>query len=525
MSEKIFLSSAAVEIAEGQNCRYATFMISVLDEYDLNGRMIPKESGELYHSTMIGFPILAKMVCDKNGEPVDFAGHEMYFVEENGETQVRFDTEAVGSVIETWIEDREVAGYEGTKSCIMIKAKLWSDRYPEYFKVLDKLWSKNNVKTSWELAVSEVINTVQGRILKTFSFLGNTLLGSNVLGAVPGAGLYEYAEADPEIELAMALSRDMAGQKFSRKEDEGLNTVEETTVLETLVSTETQEDTEPAVVEAPVEGVETEESIVSAEESTVEEQNGSADPAPETDGDAPEETDEEHVSEVEESEVIEEPVVEETASLTDRDIRRGISEAYYKEFEQWTDVFYVFPEEHQAWLRVYPNESELDYIVVTYAVEGDKVTVSNPTPAKLTVAVSEVNKTIEDLRSAVASAAAEIAGLKEEIATLMPYKEAADEAERQRVEAETAQKKANFKARMISSKLFTEEEIETSEALKGLIENLDETGLKSEIAERYMKSLETATAKVEVSEKKEVIRVDTTAADDASFIRAYIYRD
>ena len=136
-TEKIVLSGSPIEIAEYADHKMATFLISVLDEYDLNGRMIPKESGELYHSTIVGFPILAKMVCDEAGDPMDFAGHEMYLVmDEEGNTQVRFNTHPIGSVVESWIEKRNVAGYVGQKDCIMIKAKLWSTRYPEYFAVL-----------------------------------------------------------------------------------------------------------------------------------------------------------------------------------------------------------------------------------------------------------------------------------------------------------------------------------------------------------------------------------------------------
>lgn len=454
-NEKIVLSGAPVEIAEFEDHKLATFLISVLDEYDLNGRMIPKESGELYHSSIVGFPILAKMVCNEAGEPVDFAGHEMYIVtDEEGNSQVRFNTHPIGSVVESWIEERPVAGYIGNKSCIMIKAKLWSTRYPEYFAVLDKLWATHNVKSSWELTVHEAVQTARGRILKAFSFIGNTLLGSNVLGAVPGAGVYEYAQADGELELACALSKDVCIEEAQRKEEGNLEN--ENVTPETVAENEVQEH--------ELQEHELQEQVSETHEETQEQETQ------------------------EQSEEIQEPV-----------------------------------EENE------PEEAE----VHEEAQEGEPVE---------GIDVDSFEQTIQELRSqlaarddAIAKANEKINELSAQIAALQPYKDAADQAEQERIEAEMAQKRAQFKEKMVVSKLFTEDELETSEELRGMIERLDEAALKNEIAERFMAKLgEEPTAEPEIAQVEtaakaanEVSRTQLGEGDTDSkaFMRIFLGRD
>ncbi len=433
----------------------ATFLISVLDEYDLNRRMIPKESGELYHSSIIGFPILAKMVCNEAGDPVDFAGHEMYIVlDKAGNRQVRFNTHPIGSVVESWIEEREVAGYTGKKSCIMIKAKLWSTRYPAYFSVLDKLWAAHNVKSSWELTVQEAVQTAKGRILKAFSFIGNTLLGSNVLGAVPGAGVYEYAQADPELELATALSKDVFIEETQRKED---------VVLENM-------DQKQVVSEAE-EVIENKAEVLAEESAPAHEERGSL-PVESTEGTSEEKR-----------------IETEGAMLTENDLRRRINEAYQIQYDKWGWVAFWFPADNEAWLEYEGRPTDMDYMRVTYSVENDTVSITNAEAVKLAVSVAEVNGALAARDDAIAKANERINALSAQVAALQPYKDVADQAERERIEAETAEKRKEFRNKMISSKLFTDQEIEISEKLKAMIDSLDESALKAEIAERFMAKL------------------------------------
>jgi len=221
ISENIMVfTGSLIEVASEKSddtCKYATFLISVLDEYDRMGRLIPYETGVQCHETLRGFPIVAKLLRDRGKRPIDFGAHEVrQWTNRKGETQTTFDTFPVGSVVDTWIEEREVPGYEGIKQCIMAKAKLWTCRSPEYFTVLDKLYAENKVTSSWEMITSEVEEQPLGKkILKAFSFIGNALLGTNSIPAVKGAGIYEYAEAEEEYcqtseELNEALLRDIS---------------------------------------------------------------------------------------------------------------------------------------------------------------------------------------------------------------------------------------------------------------------------------------------------------------------------
>ena len=211
------LTAYPIELAQGDDtCKYATFLISVLDEYDRMGRMIPKEAGEKYHETLRGFPLVAKLIKDRANRGIDFGAHEMRkYRKRNGQEEVTFDTYPIGSVVDTWIEQREVAGYDGLKDCIMARAKLWTCRSPEYFKVLDRLWEEGQVSSSWELIVSEKEEQSLGRkILRAFSFIGNAILGTTSVPAVRGAGILEYAEAEEEYvqtteDLNEALLKDL----------------------------------------------------------------------------------------------------------------------------------------------------------------------------------------------------------------------------------------------------------------------------------------------------------------------------
>lgn len=310
------LTAYPIELAQGDDtCKYATFLISVLDEYDRMGRMIPKEAGEKYHETLRGFPIVAKLIKDRANRGIDFGAHEMRkYRKRNGQEEVTFDTYPIGSVVDTWIEQREVAGYDGLKDCIMARAKLWTCRSPEYFKVLDRLWEEGQVSSSWELIVSEKEEQSLGRkILRAFSFIGNAILGTTSVPAVRGAGILEYAEAEEEYvqtteDLNEALLKDLQEQEESTLNEEvkDVAPVEESVVSEETEVTEAAAPAaeEPTAVE-PEAGGTAEVSTESAEAAPVD--------APET---QPAETAETVVEVIEEPTVNVDELINQVAELT-----------------------------------------------------------------------------------------------------------------------------------------------------------------------------------------------------------------
>lgn len=256
----ILLSSKPVEISEYKDYKLATFLISVLDEYDLSGRMIPRSVAEKCGETIIGAPILAKLIYDPfTGKPCDFGGHETYWtVDDDGRDVIKFGTEPIGGVTKQWIESRKIEGFDTPKECLMIQAKIWVSRFPEYAKVLDKLLEEGKVSSSWELTVHDEEWTSAGRILRDITFIGNCIIG--VYPAVPQAGITEYASVKDnhdELSLAVALSKDMAAIARDENDQKGKEPMDNQMTPETQTST-----AEPT---APTENPSTAESATTVE--------------------------------------------------------------------------------------------------------------------------------------------------------------------------------------------------------------------------------------------------------------------
>ena len=437
--ESVLLEGTVLEVASYENYKEATILVSVLDQPDLENRIITEEAGEEYYSTLIGYPLLAKLKKNILGKPQDFGGHEMFEItDKNGKKKKKFNTIAIGSIVDAWIEERELDEYEGQQKCILCKAKLWTSRYPEYFKVFDKLWNKGKLSTSWELTATNVEEDDNGnKIYKVFEYIGLALLGSSKTPAVPGAGVLEYAELEEnyDTELASALEKDIANLDINYAEKEDLN----------LADKEKKE----------------KENIKDNTENT------------------------------------------EIASLTDNDLFRLIGEKCRKKIGcTWGYISYWFPEEHTIWYKPCNGELKLEYKLFTYSVSDNEVEVSEPTDVTLTVSVDKINEElaeknekIETLTAelelkneAVISAGEKIGKLKVEISELEPYKEKVETAEKERIEAEIAEEKKSLKENLLKTNLFTEDEIAKAEIAE-FIEARDKSAINNLIANRYIASL------------------------------------
>lgn len=460
--ESVLLEGTVLEVASYENYKEATILVSVLDQPDLENRIITEEAGEEYYSTLIGYPLLAKLKRNIFGKPQDFGGHEMFEItDKNGKKKKKFNTIAIGSIVDAWIEERELDEYEGQQKCILCKAKLWTSRYPEYFKVFDKLWNKGKLSTSWELTATNVEEDDNGnKIYKVFEYIGLALLGSSKTPAVPGAGVLEYAELEEnyDTELACALEKDIANLDINYAEKEDLN----------LADKEKKE----------------KESIKDNTENT------------------------------------------EIASLTDNDLFRLIGEKCRKKIGcSWGYISYWFPEEHTVWYKPCNDELQLEYKLFTYSVDDNEVEVSEPTDVTLTVSVDKINEElaeknekIETLTAelelkneAVISAGEKIGKLKVEISELEPYKEKVETAEKERIETEIAEEKKSLKENLLKTNLFTEDEIAKAEIAE-FIEARDKSAINNLIANRYIASL----SETQVAEKtdEEITSVASLENDD-----------
>ena len=218
--------------------------------------------------------------------------------------------------------------------------------------------------------------------------------------------------------------------------------------------------------------------------------------------------------------------------LTDWDIREKLESAYKATYGKWAWANWLFPADGIAWMRDDDCKGDTDMIQVSFAVNGDELTITDAKPAKLAVSVASINDVVAEKDEALVQANARINELSDEIASLRPYKEAADAAEQARIEAETAEQRKAFQASMMKTKLFQAEEFETSEKLKNIVEAMDETAMKAEIAERFMKSIsenlepekapESVKASVEVAEQEKRIMDDGGQADSAAFMRYFL---
>lgn len=501
--ESVLLEGTVLEIASYENYKEATILVSVLDQPDLENRIITEEAGEEYYSTLIGYPLLAKLKKNIFGKPQDFGGHEMFEItDKNGKKKKKFNTIAIGSIVDAWIEERELDEYEGQQKCILCKAKLWTSRYPEYFKVFDKLWNKGKLSTSWELTATNVEEDDNGnKIYKVFEYIGLALLGSSKTPAVPGAGVLEYAELEEnyDTELANALEKDIANLDINYAEKEDLNLADKEKKVKENV-----------------------EDVTENTESTVD--------VPEDEDEKKKKTSEEKAEckkkKVKTAEVEEDNENTEIASLTDYDLFRLIGEKCRKKIGcSWGYISYWFPEEHTVWYKPCNDELQLEYKLFTYSVDDNEVEVSEPTDVTLTVSVDKINEElaeknekIETLTAelelkneAVISAGEKIGKLKVEISELEPYKEKVETAEKERIETEIAEEKKSLKENLLKTNLFTEDEIAKAEIAE-FIEARDKSAINNLIANRYIASL----SETQVAEKtdEEITSVASLENDD-----------
>ena len=441
-----------------------------------NGVALDRNTIENWMSTLKNKPLVGKIKMRYDGE-YDFTGHnvrEVEKVDENGNKyrEVEFDTEAFGTFFDVAIETIN------DKEYIVASCEIWK-RFTKACEIIVSRIQEGSLSTSWEISVEKstqgIIDGLMTKIIQAGRFIGHCLLGKNVSPAYDSSGLLEIASTNYDMEFAEALSQDILSQgldiKNEAKEENNLQSNIETQVAE--------ENVEETVVETPV--------AETTESST-------------------------------ETEVTENKDETEVSQLTEYDLRKKICEACRAKLDKWCWISFHFPVEKEVWLEVDGRESELDFVRMTYTVENDTITVSDPEEVKLTVSIADVNTKIAELEAevstkdeAIIKSGEEIARLKTEISELSPFKEKFEKAEQERIENELKEKKETIISSITKSGLITREEIEASEELKGYVENLDEKSLKAVLADRYIASL--SENNTEVSESKTEVETETASTN------------
>ena len=149
---------------------------------------------------------------------------------------------------------------------------------------------------------------------------------------------------------------------------------------------------------------------------------------------------------------------------------------------------------------------------------------------------NSLNSKVELLNSSIVEANAKIQTMSAQIAELIPFKEAADKAEKERIESETASKREQLKEHALKSGFITKDELSSDDKIKECISNVSKKDLDSIIAERFILSLNSKetkvkntqeTASIDTKKKNETVKANLVNTDDdeldaKAVMRAYL---
>lgn len=497
-ANKDFLfASKVVELAEEKDYLTLKNRVFFFNSPNLNSVQINYDDSSLEQcKSLINCPLLAKYV-KRNGQD-DLGGHEVSV--NNG--QVEFNTAAIGTITDIEIVEEDVETVDGSVQklpCLYATEVVWS-RFKNATNAIRRLYNAGQLHNSWELKSGEYSYSNGIKTIKSYTFIGNCLLGTE---SYPAYGVsarvldmsaenseqYEYLAAESFSE-ALALDLESAAAS-------NINQLDDTNRKEGLsmdMNEITVDTSEEEVKEETVEVVEAEETV---ETETNEDTNSEV--AEVSEDDPVEESTTEDGVESAESEN-----TESSSMKTINDIRKMVRVALNEEnTEDYMDVAYLFPEEKivlvQSW-----RMNELEYIQYTYRVDGDKVILDNKKNVEMTVSPLRINSEIESKNSAIAEANQRIVELENQNAELQKAKEELDKIQAEHAEAERAEAVNKLREYVVKSGRFTDEEI-ASENIQKAINELNETWLKAEIADRLVASLaDDKSKKVETSETKQV---------------------
>lgn len=518
MSKEYFYSRniCCSEITEHPDHYLAKFVIC---DFSVNGNQVAlnRDTIESWMSTLVGNPLVGKLVVAPKGE-LDFSGHNMKVVtrkddDGNEYKTAEFDTDAFGSFQSVGIEKIDDTDF------IVASCKIWK-RYPKACATILRRIESGTLNTSWEIDVLKAHKGIVGgrmaKIIDDGVFTAHCLLGANVEPAYKCSKLLEVAEIDFGLELANAYiedTKEISNIESNEKEAKNLELNKDKETQTAQVEPTEPEQAEKAATESTTKPTTPAEPVIQTSE-----EGGETPPPTEPETGTEPAGDPEPAPEI--------------SSLTGRDLYMKLEDAVSKISSDYymTDMF---PEDHTIWCKKWGRMNELDYIMFPYTVEGDEVSLGEPQNITLTVSISQVNTKIAELNGTIASLNTELQSAKEEVASLTPYKDQAEKAEAEKAAAELAQKKENLRQYALSSKMITEAEVSEGGNYASLIENLDETGIKSVIAERCVEAAKKAHTekKIETSEvhKPESIKLNlnetkynTTNANKRDAWREYL---
>ena len=482
--ENITLYSSDVVLCEKEDHPDSYLAKFIICDFSRNGNGISldRETAENWISTLKNKPLVGKIQMKYDGT-YDFTGHNMKKVtkkDENGNKYetVEFDTSAFGSFTDVHIEEIDNTEY------IVAECEIWK-RFTKACEIILSRIEDSTLHTSWEISVEKskkkLVNGLMTKVVESGRFIGHCLLAKDVQPAYDCSGMVEIASTNYEdVELSTALSQDFTSQGLDIPEAKEENMAK------------TQEIAEENVIETPIETSEEKVEKTTPVAEVSEDENPECKNKKEKSEEETDDDDKEDEKETSEN--------VENSALTVRDLRNKINEECCKIY-RWFWINFIFPTESYVLGKTCEgDENELDYVKFTYSVgEDGVVTVGEPENVTLTVSVAEINTKIAEKDDAIVKANEEIQTLKAENETLISFKERCEKEDAEKADNEIAEKQNNLKQYALDSKQITKAELET-EDFKTIISELNETKLKSIIADRYIVSLTKKSSKVETSE-------------------------
>lgn len=447
IDKRILFSSKATELSETDTYIELSNCLCYYDAPNANGVELPSDDASERAETLVNMPVVARYRVNAKGEP-DLGGHECYV--DPVTQEVQFRTENIGTHIAVEVKDSDVVvnGESKVLPCLFATSRIWK-RNKNVVAAIKRLFDDGMLFSSWEIASYAYTFENGIKRLTDYVFEANCLLGT---GHVPAYGSTAHtisiASEDPETMIASALVEDVLEREGLMKKNKNLSDEQPQEIVQK---------------ESEVDSVDV--AATPEASSVVEEQSG--------------------------HEEIQQPE-NEVSALTVSDIYEKLTRACREYLKNYCYIFYLFPEEHIAWVIDCedPDRVDTEFISFSYEVIGDEVViVGEPQKIRLSVSVSEINSAIAERDSAIVDANARINELQSQVDALEPYRKAHEEAEAARIEKEKAEKKSSLTKMLECSGLFTDEDM-ASEEISSAIDNLDSDYVNRIIAEKFISGLQ-----------------------------------
>lgn len=509
-NDQFLFSSSVVDLSEEQDYLTLKNRICFFNSKNLNNVQLDYDDSTLEQcKSLINMPVVA--AYKKNNGQDDLGGHEVSVV--NG--KVKFGTATIGVVTDVEIKQEDVETVSGEVMNLPVlyaDERIWT-RNENATNAIKRLHLDGKLYSSWEVKTSEYKFENGVKKLLKYTFLSNCLLGSKSYPAygIGGAKVIdmseqmedcEYLAAESILSEALALdieSKPASNINLNQLEDANRKEGLSVDVNENAIVESSEEAKEETVEVTEVENTEVSEET--AEDNSNEEANNEV--AEASGGDPVEEsTTEESEADSAESEDAENTTDEASAMKTVSDIHKMIRIALNElDNEEYMDIAFLFPEEKIVLVQNW-RMNALEYVQYSYRVDGDKVVLDNKTKVEMIISPLQINAEIERKNNAIAEANNRIVELENQNAELVKAKEELDKIREEQVKAEHAEAVEKLRQYVIKSGRFTEDEI-ASEKIQKAINDLDESWIKSEIADRLVASFSEKKEKnVETSETK-----------------------